>query len=103
VPFASAAGRVACIATANGSEDMIWTTDIGNMLGAAIGSGPVSEVWLWWVAVHHWILFPGTPSMASMGSCSYLMAAEAGCATSSPSSMPATHGSSMSASPSTGS
>jgi hypothetical protein len=90
VPFASAAGRMACIATAHGSEDIIWTDDIGDMLGVAIGSGPGASVWNWWVAVHHWILFPGTPSMPSMGSCSVLMAGAAGCTTpSKPASKPA--------------
>jgi hypothetical protein len=95
VPYASAAGRVACVATANASEDIIWTDDIGNMLGVATGSGPVANIWYWWVAVHHWILFPGTPSMASMNSCSVAMAQATGCSVS---SMPET-----SASPSMGS
>ena len=83
VPYANAAGRVACVATANASEDIIWTDDIGNMLGVATGSGPVASIWYWWVAVHHWILFPGTPSMASMNSCSVAMAQATGCSVSS--------------------
>jgi serine/threonine protein kinase len=83
VPYANAAGRVACVATANASEDIIWTDDIGNMLGVATGNGPVASIWYWWVAVHHWILFPGTPSMASMNSCSVAMAQATGCSVSS--------------------
>jgi Protein kinase domain len=81
VPFASAAGRMTCVATAHGSEDIVWTTDIGDMLGVAIGKGSAVSVWYWWVPVHHWILFPGTPSMASMNSCSVLMHAATGCST----------------------
>ena len=104
VPFASAAGRMACIATANGSEDIVWTDDIGKMLGVVTGSGPVATVWYWWVAVHHWILFPGTPSMASMGSCSVAMAQATGCTVAkSPESMPSMTGSSAPASSSMGS
>jgi hypothetical protein len=103
VPFASAAGRVACVATAHGSEDFVWTTDIGNMLGVAIGKGSALSVWNWWIPVHHWILFPGTPSMASMNSCSALMHAATGCsmpASSMPASQQPTSGSSMGATPS---
>jgi protein kinase-like protein len=99
VPFEKAAGRMACIPTAGGSEDIVWTTDIGNMLGVAIGSGTAVDVWNWWVPVHHWILFPGTPSMASMNSCSGLMRQATGCSMTG-SSMPS---SSMSASASMGS
>lgn len=87
VPFGKAAGRMACIPTAGGSEDIVWTTDIGNLLGVAIGSGPAVSVWDWWVPVHHWIVFPGTPSMASMNSCSALMRQATGC-TMTGSSMP---------------
>lgn len=39
----------------------MWTTDYGKMLGVAIGSGSHKRVWLWWAAVHHNIIFPGTP------------------------------------------
>ena len=57
-------------------------------------SGTAVDVWNWWVPVHHWIIFPGTPSMASMKSCSALMRQATGCSMT---------GSSMSASPSMGS
>ena len=61
VSVVTAMGRMACLATARHSEDIVWTTDYGKMLGVAIGSGPHSKVWLWWIAVHHNIIFPGTP------------------------------------------
>jgi hypothetical protein len=61
VPVETAMGRMACMATAGHSEDIVWTTDYGKMLGVAIGSGAHSSVWLWWIAVHHNIIFPGTP------------------------------------------
>jgi hypothetical protein len=54
-------GRMACMATAGQSEDIVWTTDYGKMLGVAIGSGSHTGVWYWWIAVHHNIIFPGTP------------------------------------------
>jgi hypothetical protein len=38
----------------------VWTADAGMMLGWAIGSGPVEPVYLWWVDMHHDIIFPGT-------------------------------------------
>jgi hypothetical protein len=61
VSVQTAMGRMACLATAGHSEDVVWTTDYGKMLGVAIGSGSHTGVWLWWVAVHHNIIFPGTP------------------------------------------
>jgi serine/threonine protein kinase len=61
VSVETAMGRMACMATAGHSEDIAWTTDYGRMLGVAIGSGSHSAVWLWWIAVHHNIIFPGTP------------------------------------------
>ena len=61
VPVETAMGRMACMAAAGHSEDIVWTTDDGKMLGVAIGSGSHKRVWLWWVAVHHNIVFPGTP------------------------------------------
>jgi serine/threonine protein kinase len=61
VSVEAAMGRMACMATADHSEDIVWTTDYGKMLGVAIGSGSHSRVWLWWIAVHHNIIFPGTP------------------------------------------
>ncbi len=57
----TAMGRVACLMTASRSEDIVWTTDYGKMLGVAIGSGPHADMWYWWVDVHHNIVFPGTP------------------------------------------
>jgi serine/threonine protein kinase len=71
VPVETAMGRMACLATAGHSEDIVWTTDYGKMLGVAIGSGSHKRVWLWWVAVHHNIVFPGTPM--SMGGTAPLM------------------------------
>jgi serine/threonine-protein kinase len=66
VSVETAMGRMACIATAGHSEDVVWTTDYGKMLGVAIGSDSHGDVWLWWIAVHHNIIFPGTPmDMAS--------------------------------------
>ncbi len=61
VPVETAMGRMACLATASHSEDIVWTTDYGKMLAVAIGSGNHTRVWLWWAAVHHNIIFPGTP------------------------------------------
>ena len=52
-------GRMACMTTAGHSEDIVWTTDYGKMLGVAIGSGSSTRRWLWWVAVHHNIISPG--------------------------------------------
>jgi serine/threonine-protein kinase len=46
-----AAGRVFCTYT-QGLEDMVWTENDGRMLGYV--AGPVhTDVWNWWVAVHH--------------------------------------------------
>jgi serine/threonine protein kinase len=61
VSVETAMGRMACVTTAGHSEDIVWTTDYGKMLGVAIGSGSHTRVWLWWAAVHHNIIFPGTP------------------------------------------
>ena len=61
VPVTIVMGRMACLETASHSEDIVWTTDYGKMLGVAIGAGSHSKVWLWWIAVHHNIIFPGTP------------------------------------------
>jgi serine/threonine protein kinase len=72
VSVETAMGRMACMATAGHSEDVVWTTDYGKMLGVAIGSGSHGGVWLWWIAVHHNIIFPGTPM--DMGSTAPLMA-----------------------------
>jgi serine/threonine protein kinase len=61
VSVVTAMGRMACTLTASHSEDIVWTTDYGKMLGIAIGSEPHSDVWTWWIAIHHNIIFPGTP------------------------------------------
>jgi hypothetical protein len=61
VSVLAAMGRMACMTTARHSEDVVWTTDYGNMLGVVIGSGSHTGVWNWWIAVHHNIIFPGTP------------------------------------------
>jgi serine/threonine protein kinase len=61
VSVEAAMGRMACVATAGHSEDIVWTTDYGKMLGVVIGSSSHTRVWLWWAAVHHNIIFPGTP------------------------------------------
>jgi serine/threonine protein kinase len=58
VSVVTAMGRMACVATPGHSEDIVWTTDHGKMLGVAIGSGPHTGVWLWWTAVHRNIIFP---------------------------------------------
>jgi hypothetical protein len=61
IPVQTAMGRMACMMTASHSEDMVWTTDYGKLLGVAIGRGSHTDTWYWWVAVHHNIVFPGTP------------------------------------------
>jgi serine/threonine protein kinase len=65
VPVQTAMGRMACLMTASHSEDIVWTTDYGKMLGVAIGRGSHTGTWYWWVAVHHNIVFPGTPMQMS--------------------------------------
>lgn len=60
VPVTTAMGRMACLTTAGHSEDIVWTTDYGTMLGVAIGRGSHRGVWYWWTAVHQSIVFPGT-------------------------------------------
>jgi serine/threonine protein kinase len=74
VPVATAMGRMACVATPGHSEDIVWTTDDGKMLGVTIGSGPHTGVWLWWTAVHRNIIFPGTPMGVGDKAVSPLMA-----------------------------
>jgi serine/threonine protein kinase len=65
VPVQTAMGRMACLMTASHSEDIVWTTDYGKMLGVEIGRGSHTGTWYWWVAVHHNIVFPGTPMQMS--------------------------------------
>ena len=46
-----AAGRVFCNYT-HGLEYMVWTQDVGNMMGVVYG--PVhGDVWNWWAPVHN--------------------------------------------------
>ena len=37
-----------------------WTTDVGNMLAVAQGSGSMSALYNWWAQIHHVIIFRGT-------------------------------------------
>ena len=54
-----AAGRVFCNYT-QGLEYMVWTQNDGRMMGYVVG--PVhTNVWDWWVAVHHNIGISGAP------------------------------------------
>jgi hypothetical protein len=54
-----AAGRVFCTYT-QGLEYMVWTQNDGHLMGYA--AGPIhTDVWNWWVAVHHNIGIGGAP------------------------------------------
>ena len=54
-----AAGRVFCTYT-QGLEYMVWTQDDGHLMGYV--AGPVhTDVWNWWVAIHHNIGIGGSP------------------------------------------
>ena len=54
-----AAGRVFCNYT-QGLEYMVWTQNDGHLMGYV--AGPVhTDVWDWWVAVHHNIGIGGAP------------------------------------------
>ncbi len=56
-----AAGRVFCNYT-GGLEYMVWTQDNGRLMGYV--AGPVhTNVWTWWVAVHHNIGIGGPMNM----------------------------------------
>jgi serine/threonine protein kinase len=62
-----AMGRVFCEQTPNGSAIFVWTQDSGDLLGYATGSEASHEqVWEWYYAVHHQIIFPGQPAMSGM-------------------------------------
>ncbi|MGH3292761.1 MAG: hypothetical protein ACRDP7_13220, partial [Trebonia sp.] len=54
-----AMGRQACF-IANGTPYLVWTTDVGNMLAVAKGSGSMSALYNWWAQIHHVIIFRGT-------------------------------------------
>jgi hypothetical protein len=87
-----AAGRVFCNYT-QGLEYMVWTQNDGNLMGYV--AGPVhTDVWDWWVAVHHNIGIGG----ASMNMNMPTPSASGGGA--SPSMSPSASMSGMSASPS---
>jgi len=59
-----AAGRVFCNYT-QGLEYMVWTQNDGNLMGYV--AGPVhTDVWDWWVAVHHNIGIGGAPMNMNM-------------------------------------
>jgi serine/threonine protein kinase len=59
-----AAGRVFCNYT-QGLEYMVWTQNDGHLMGYV--AGPVhTDVWDWWVAVHHNIGIGGAPMNMTM-------------------------------------
>ena len=59
-----AAGRVFCNYT-QGLEYMVWTQNDGHLMGYV--AGPVhTDVWNWWVAVHHNIGIGGAPMNMNM-------------------------------------
>ena len=59
-----AAGRVFCNYT-QGLEYMVWTQNDGHLMGYV--AGPVhTDVWDWWVAVHHNIGIGGSPMDMNM-------------------------------------
>jgi hypothetical protein len=59
-----AAGRVFCNYT-QGLEYMVWTQNDGHLMGYV--AGPVhTDVWNWWVAVHHNIGIGGSPMNMQM-------------------------------------
>jgi len=59
-----AAGRVFCNYT-QGLEYMIWTQNDGHLMGYV--AGPVhTDVWDWWVAIHHNIGIGGAPMNMNM-------------------------------------
>ena len=63
----AAMGRVFCVQKPDGSAVMVWTQDSGKLLGYATGGDASHEqVWNWFYAVHHNIIFPGQSGMAGM-------------------------------------
>jgi serine/threonine protein kinase len=60
-----AAGRVFCTYT-QGLEDMVWTENDGRMLGYVAGQVH-TDVWNWWVAVHHDLTPGGGMNMTMPG------------------------------------
>jgi serine/threonine protein kinase len=55
----NAIGRQACF-MAGGKPYLVWTTDVGNMLAVAQGSGSMMPLYQWWTQIHHVIIFRGT-------------------------------------------
>ena len=55
----NAMGRQACFMS-GGKPYLVWTTDVGNMLAVAQGSGSMSALYNWWAQIHHVIIFRGT-------------------------------------------
>ena len=67
VPTETAMGRVFCAQKSDGSAVMVWTQNSGRLLGYATGGAASHEqVWNWFYAIHHNIIFPGQPGMARM-------------------------------------
>lgn len=60
VPDSAAAGRVFCLSPDAAQEEMAWTQDDGRMLALVAGTDH-EAVWEWWMAVHHNIVFGGSP------------------------------------------
>ncbi len=54
-----AMGRQACFMS-GGKPYLVWTTDVGNMLAVAQGTGSMSALYNWWAQIHHVIIFRGT-------------------------------------------
>jgi serine/threonine protein kinase len=67
VPTETAMGRVFCAQKSDGSAVMVWTQNAGKLLGYATGGAASHEqVWNWFYAIHHNIIFPGQPGMTGM-------------------------------------
>jgi serine/threonine-protein kinase len=66
VPQLDAMGRLACFASGK-SEDLLWTTGVGQMLAVATGTGSPGAVYNWWAEIHHVIIFPGTEMCGMSG------------------------------------
>ncbi len=65
VPTETAMGRVFCLQKSDGSAVMVWTQNSGRLLGYATGGDASHEqVWNWFYAIHHNIIFPGQPGMS---------------------------------------
>jgi hypothetical protein len=89
VPMDIAMGRVFCEQTADGSAVIIWTEDYGKLLVYATGGAAShEEVWEWWDAIHHQIIFPGDTGMSMAVSPSTSMSPSAPAADAGSSSAP---------------